>query len=320
MKHEQHIDTVAVIGAGVVGRGWLPVFLGGGCETRIYDPDSAQSQAALDWCRAFLGRRVERDELCDGEARLQVENMRICANLEDALAGVQYVQESIPENLAIKRELFAQLDVFTEPHVILASSTSSMDIEDIASGLANAGRCITAHPFNPAAILPVVEVLATRQANSMLTDKAVDFLQRIGQRPIRLYKFAKGYVGNRLQLALMREAFDIVENGIASTEAIDAVLSEGLALRWALLGTFGTNHTNADRGIRGYYRLYGDTLKVLMDDLTAQSPVFDTDMVERFGRELDKRYAGVDVSELSDWRDDVVSQIQALKRSRPLPG
>jgi 3-hydroxyacyl-CoA dehydrogenase len=238
--------------------------------------------------------------------------------LEDAIAGAQYIQECVPENLAIKRELFAQLDQLADPQVILASSTSSMDIEAIASGLTNSHRCITAHPFNPAAILPVVEILATRQADAEFVDRAEHFLATLGQRPIRMHKFVKGYIGNRLQLALMREAFDLVARDIASTEAVDTVLSEGLALRWALLGTFGTNHTNADLGIRSYYRAYADTIKGLMDDLTANSPDFDDEMVERFGRELDQRFKDLEVSELSDWRDDVVSQIQALKRLRPL--
>lgn len=319
MNSGERIGKVAVIGAGVVGRGWLPVFVGGGCETRIFDVDPEHSQVAFEWSKAFLSRRVELGELNAAEAHARTGEMRVCRTLEEAIAGVQYVQESIPENLAIKRGLFAQLDELTESQVILASSTSTMDIEEIASGIANSGRCVTVHPFNPAAILPVVEILATRSADTTFIGRVERFLLELGQKPIRMRKFAKGYIGNRLQLALMREAFDIVEKGIASTDAVDTVLSEGLALRWALLGTFGTNHTNADEGIRGYYSAYGGTLKALMDNLTANSPVFDAAMIERFGRELDRRFENIDVARLSGWRDDVVGQIRALKRSRKLP-
>jgi len=318
MKHKQHINKVAVIGAGVVGRGWMPVFVGGGCETRIYDLNGAQSHAALEWCRRFLDRRVERGEMGPEEAGVQIERMRICNTLEETVAGAQYIQESIPEDLAVKRSLFTRLDQYADGESILASSTSAIDIEDIASGLACAGRCITVHPFNPAAILPVVEMMATRQAEAGFVDRVECFLKSLGQRPIHLRKFAKGYVGNRLQLALMREAINIVEDNIASTEAIDIVLSEGLALRWALLGTFGTNHTNSDLGIRGYYGAYADALKSLMNDLTLKSPTFDAEMIERYGLEMDKRFANAQVSQVSEWRDDLVSRIQTLKQARPL--
>ncbi len=317
MQSDKPIRTVAIIGAGVVGRGWLPVFVRSGCETRVFDLDATRAKEAAEWAEAFLDRRVERDDRENVREQSRGE-LRVCGTLEEALAGAHYVQESIPENLLAKRALFAEMDKLTEPSVILASSTSTMDIEEIAAGLAHPERCVTAHPFNPAAILPAVEVLATRKAGSAFVDAVVQFLRRVGQEPVRLRKFATGYLGNRLQLALMREAFDIIDNGIAGVDEVDKILSEGLALRWAILGTFGTNHTNADHGIRSYYGTYGPTLTQLMDDLTTRSTVFDAEMIERFGRELDRRFDGIGVPALSAWRDDLIDRIQALKRSHPV--
>lgn len=319
MANGAGITQVAVIGAGVVGRGWIPVFVGGGCDTRIFDIDPAHSKRALAWSKAFLSRQVKLGALTVSEANDRAGRIRVCETMEEAVADAQYVQESVPEHLTIKRELFAELDEITGPQVILASSTSSMDIEELVTEVSISNRCVTAHPFNPAAVLPVVEVLATRNADEAFIDRVVAFLKDLGQTPVRMHKFVRGYIGNRLQLALMREAFDIVENRIASTEAVDTVLSEALALRWALLGTFGTNHTNSDQGIRGYYHAFGPTLKALMDDLTARSPVFDAGMIEKMGNELDHRFEDIDVGRLSDWRDDFVGQLRALKRSHKQP-
>jgi 3-hydroxyacyl-CoA dehydrogenase len=311
--------TVAVIGTGVIGRGWIRVFTRAGCDTRIYDADPAQTHKAMAWVEGDLKRDATDELISPQQAQSCLSLISLHTNLDEALAGAKYVQESGPEQLEIKRSIFSQMDEIAPPGVILASSTSALDIEDIAGGLRGADRCFTAHPFNPPHILPAVEMISTKATDPVLFEQAIEFLKSVGQKPVRMNFFIPGYLANRIQAAVVREAIHLVQGGVASVEAIDTVISEALGLRWAVFGNFGTNNTNADGGVREYYGRFGHAYISLMKELDSTPPSFDEQMIERIGQGVDAMEGDAPISEICRWRDRMVLKIRKLKEQDPHP-
>lgn len=315
-----NIDTVAVVGTGVIGRGWAKVFARAGMATRLYDQDPAQAQRALAWLQADIAADVADGLATAEEAAAQRGRLSVRTELAEALAGAGYVQESGPERLEIKQAIFAAMDRVAAPATILASSTSALDINKIAGGLAGVARCIMAHPFNPPFALPAVEILAARDTAPATVDATLAFLRRVGMQPVVMNFYVPGFLANRIQAAVVREAIHLAESGVADVDAIDAVIRDGLGLRWALFGNFGTNNTNADGGVREYYRRYGGSYRAMMDQLDSSAPSFDEAMIERIGRGVDAMEGGAPVGDLCRWRDLMVQRIRKLKRERPSPG
>src|SRR5262249_4697526 len=150
------------------------------------------------------------------------------ADLDEALSGAGYAQESGPEDLSVKRAFFRELDRLANPSTILASSTSAMDMTEIASGLPGSARCIVAHPVNPPHVVPVVEVLPGKGTDPAVVSRTIEFLRAVGQTPVLMNFYVPGFLLNRMQAALLREAFQLVERGVADVDAVDAVIRDGL--------------------------------------------------------------------------------------------
>jgi len=308
-----------VVGSGIIGRGWMYVFARAGCSTRVYDENPEQTRKALRWFELTLEEDI-KDGFITGK---QAQNYRglvcSCSRLEDALEGMEYIQENGPENLEIKRSIIQRVDRLADPAAIIASSTSSLDINAIAEGVPGIRRCITAHPFNPPHVIPAVEILPAEETDPAVTSAAVDFLKRAGQKPVLMNYFLVGYLINRIQAAVVREALHLVTTGAASVEAVDTLMSDGLGLRWALFGSFGINHTNADGGLREYYTRYGGAYKYIMDDLDSTPPSFDPEMIELVGKGVDDMLGKTSVAGLCRWRDRLVQKIRILKEEDPRP-
>jgi 3-hydroxyacyl-CoA dehydrogenase len=311
--------TVAIVGTGVIGRSWIRVFSRAGCLTRVYDADPAQTRKALAWVEDDLKHDASDELISTQQAQRCLALISQHTDLADALAGAEYVQESGPEQLEIKRAIFSQMDDIAAPEVILASSTSALDIEDIAGGLKGAGRCFTAHPFNPPHILPAVEMMPTQAPDPVLFEKALEFLKSVGQKPVKMNFFIPGYLANRIQAAVVREAIHLVQKGVAGVEAVDTVISEALGLRWAVFGNFGTNNTNADGGVREYYSRFGQSYVSLMKELDSTPPSFDESMIETIGAGVDAMEGAAPISEICRWRDRMVLKIRKLKEEDPHP-
>jgi L-gulonate 3-dehydrogenase len=313
------INKVAVVGSGVIGRSWIQVFLRAGCQVSIFDQDPQGAERARGLVETDLKQDVADGLITAAEAEARTTAMSCCQSLAEALDGAQYVQESGPENLAIKQAIFTELDQLAPAGAILASSTSAMAIQDIAGALPGAARCFTAHPFNPPHILPAVEMMATRDADLELYERAISFLQICGQKPVKMKRFVPGYLANRIQAAVLREAIHLVESGVADAEAVDQVISDSLALRWVLFGNFGTNNTNADGGIREYFTRFGNAYIGLMNDLDSSTPSFDPEMIEQIGKQVDAKEGSASISEICRWRDQLIVKIKQVRDDNPHP-
>jgi len=293
------ISTVAIIGLGVIGRAWISVFARSGCRTRVYDVEPNEVEKALGWFAAELEQDVETGCLTKEEAAARTSLVTAESTLGAALGGAGYVQESGPERLDVKRALFAEIDRLAEPKAILASSTSTFDMTDIARDLPGAHRCVVAHPVNPPNVIPVVEVVPSTMTDLLIVEQARDFLRSVGQKPVVLKSYVKGFIMNRMQTALVCEAFRLVESGVADVEAIDTVISEGVGLRWALMGPFGVGNTNADGGAREYFTRYRDAFISTSNSL-GFTPSFDPDLIDAVGTAMDQM-VGVDRTSIRKW-------------------
>jgi L-gulonate 3-dehydrogenase len=305
-------ETVALVGTGVIGRGWIRVFAPR-CRVRLYDPDPEQSSAAM--------RRLEEDLAADRaegfisafEAARILDRVERATDLGAALENCQWVQESAPERLDAKRALFAELDRRAPQDAIIASSTSALDPAALFEDLPGARRCLIAHPFNPPHVIPVVEVLPSPATDPAVEEAAAAFLEACGRRPVRMRRYVPGFLGNRIQAAVIREALHLVETGVADAASVDAVIRDGLALRWATIGNFGANHTNADQGIAQYFSRYGDAYRGLIADLDQAPPRFDETVLKRVGEAVERREGVRSVAELCRKRDVMVKKLRTLK-------
>ena len=250
------MDTVAIIGTGFVGRAWAISFARGGYDVHLWDSVDGAPEAAL----AYIGKilpDLEAAGLLDGQSPAAVSGrLKIVGTLEQALAGAVHVQENTPEDLATKREVFARLDAAAAPDTVLSSSTSALLPSRFTDHLSGRARCLVSHPLNPPYLLPAAEIVPAPWTDPAVVRRTEALLKSIGQAPIVMKRELDGFIMNRLQGALLEEAFRLVADGYASAEDVDVGIRDGLALRWALMGPFETIDLNAPGGIADYVTRY----------------------------------------------------------------
>lgn len=257
-------DTVAVIGAGLIGSAWAHVFARAGWQVQVWDPSATQREAALSRVEQSLRDGAAHGLVADAQAATR--RVRVVNSIEAAVAGASYVQESGPEHLDTKIAVFAQLDALAAPATVLASSTSALVASRFTEQLPGRARCLVAHPVNPPHLVPVVEVCGAPWTDPAVKTRAIDILRRVGQVPIDVRREVDGFVLNRLQVALLTEAFRLVQEGIVSPEDLDNTIADGLGLRWALMGPFQTIELNAPGGMADYCRRYVDWFRRYLAD------------------------------------------------------
>ena len=240
------VKRVAVVATGVIGASWVAHFLAYGLDVVATDPaPDAQERlhADLDAIWPTLERLGLAAPTSRGRGRLRFER-----ELEAAVDGVDFVQENGPEREAFKIDLFRRLDAMLPPEVILASSSSGLSTSRIQSECAHPERVVVGHPFNPPHLIPLVEVVGGQRTSEDTVLAAIAFYAGIGKHPIRVRNEIKGHIANRLQAALWREAFHLVDAGVATVEDVDTAIAEGPGLRWSVMGPFLNLHLSGGDG------------------------------------------------------------------------
>jgi carnitine 3-dehydrogenase len=232
------VQTVACVGAGVIGGGWVAYFLARGFAVRAWDPAPDAEQRLRGLVDAAWPALTELG-LAPGASR---DNLTVTAELADAVADADLVQESAPEQLDLKRGLLAAIDAATPEHVVIASSTSGYGMTEMAVETSSPHRLVVAHPFNPPYLIPLVEVVGGEKTTAEVVAWTAEFFRHIGKSVITMDREVPGFIANRLQEALWREALHMVANGEATVEQIDASITEGPGLRWAFHGPMLTFH------------------------------------------------------------------------------
>jgi|SRR5215472_324419 len=312
------ISDVAIVGAGVIGRSWAQVFVRAGCHTALFDTDPGQLKRAVLWIEKDLETDCVEGVIDQHESEARLARLTPCTDLREALGEALYVQESGPEETGAKKQIFSDLDHYAKPEAILCSSTSGLRMTELAAGLACAGRSMVAHPVNPPHIIPVVELVPGLDTDAAIVLKCREFLSSVGQMPVLLHSEVAGFLLNRLQAALFCEAIHLISTGRADLKDVETVVSEGLGLRWALLGPFGVASTNVEGGLPESLTRFRQTYLDLMNDLGPASTL-PPDLVDSLSREMSQLEGATDRALIRTWRDRMVRKIQALKVADPHP-
>ena len=237
----------------------------------------------------------------------------MASSLEEALDGADYVQESAPERVEMKRELYRTLDTLVAPHVPIGSSTSGLPASSFTRGLATARRCLVVHPINPPHLIPLVEIVPSPWTDPAIVDAAVSLMRRLGQSPIRLTREINGFVVNRLQGAMLGEAFRLVEDGICTAAEVDAAVSDGLGLRWFFMGPFETIDLNAQNGVAEYCRNLGPMYHGLAQEQADPRP-WSAALVGAVEAQRRRVTAAEGLAARRSWRDRCLAALVAAKR------
>ena len=256
--------TAAVIGAGLIGRAWAMVFARAGWRVRLYDNASAQLDAARGHIAASLAEQQAAGLVDDAAGA--VARISAATRIEDAVAGVDWVQENLPEQVDVKREVFATLDAHAPAAAVLASSTSAIPASQFTEALAGRARCLVAHPVNPPHMVPVVELCGAPWTAAATIERARAVMAEIGQVPIVVRRELDGFILNRLQGALLSEAMRLVGEGYVTPEDLDKTIAHGLGLRWSFMGPFATIELNAPGGVADYCARYSGFYRRLAAD------------------------------------------------------
>ena len=302
-----------IVGAGLIGRAWANVFARAGWEVRVWDPEPSQRAEAARLIEQSLHELAAHGLVSDPQAA--AKRVSVVATLEEAVAGAGYVQESGPEVLEIKRATFEQLDRAAPPDAILASSTSAIVASKFTESLARRARCIVAHPVNPPHLVPVVELCGAPWTSEDTKRRAREILKGVGQAPIEVKREIDGFILNRLQVALLTEAFRLVQEGYVSPEDLDTTVADGLGLRWAFMGPFETIELNAPGGVADYCRRYVPWFRRYVADLPPAS-VWDDAQWQRAAAAWQHTPSPAEIAGKSRWRDGRLAALVAHKRAQ----
>ncbi len=312
MRINENIRTVAIVGSGVIGAGWAARILAHGYDVVAWDPGAGwqdRLRAALDNAWPALNKVG----LYPGAS---LDRLRYADSLEAACAVADFIQESAPERLELKRNLHARIDANSRADVIIASSTSGLLPSDFQADCKQPERVMVGHPFNPVYLLPLVEVLGGRLTAAETIDRAAAFYTDLGMHPLRVRSEIEGFLSDRLQEALWREILHLVNDDVADTEELDAAITYGPGLRWAFMGTCLAFHmAGGDAGMRDFMKQFGPMLKLPWTKLEA--PDLSDELIDKMVAGTRRQAAGRTVKELEQLRDEcLIAIMQALQRYR----
>ncbi len=308
------MDQVAIIGAGLIGRAWAIVFARAGMAVRIWDRDPDATRAASGFIAERLPELRAAGLLADPPQEV-LARISPADTLEAALEGAIYVQENGPERVEAKRELFARMDKIAPMQTLLASSTSGIPASAFTETLRGRARCLVAHPVNPPYLVPLVELCPAPWTSEDTMTRARALMQRAGQVPATLHREVAGFVLNRLQIALVSEAFRLVADGVISAEDVDATVKHGLGLRWSFMGPFETIDLNAPGGLVDYCDRYGGLYAQVQNECTP------CDLTPELVDDLDRSRRAIlpleQQPERQAWRDRRLMALLAHKATQP---
>lgn len=302
------IKHITVVGTGVIGNGWITRFLANGYTVTASDPDeSAEARTREAVSRAWP--KMEEMGLCEGASQ---DNLYFEPNLEKALKNADFIQENVPEREELKRGVIAAIDQYAKEEAVIASSTSGILPSVLQQDCAhNPERMIVAHPFNPVYLVPLVELVGGNKTESVYIEKAKDFYDGLNMKPLIVRQEIEGHIADRLMEAIWREGLHIVNDGIATTEEVDASIIYGPGLRWALMGPFMTLHMGGGKqGMRHLLKQFGPALKLPWTKLEA--PELTDELANKVIEGCETQTGATEMEKLEERRDDFLIELQQL--------
>ena len=304
------ITTAAVIGGGVIGSGWAARLLLNGIDVAVFDPLPTAPEkinAVLELATRAYDKLIRAPLPATG-------TLSILASIGETVAAAQLVVEAVPERLELKQSVYAEIEARVDQQVIIASSTSGILPTQLQAKMQHPQRLLVAHPFNPVYLLPLVELVGGEQTDSEIIQWAKAFYASIGMRPLHCRVEIEGFIADRLQEALWREALWLLHDKVATAEEIDAAITYGPGLRWAQMGTLQTYHlAGGDGGMRAMLAMFGPCLKWPWTKLT-EVPELTEEFVNEVADQCEAQANGLSPRELETIRDDnLIAILQGLK-------
>ena len=300
---------ISLVGGGVIGAGWAARFLLNGCDVSIFDPDpdiARKLDATIAAARRAYAKLFPNAVLREGV-------LTIADSTAKAVAGAQFVQESLPEREDLKRAVLAEIDRHAPAEAIIASSTSGLLPTRLQEGMSRPERFVVGHPFNPVYLLPLVEICGGEKTSEATAAEATRLYAAIGMQPLRVRKEIDGFIADRLLEALWREALWLVRDGVATTQEIDDAIRFGAGLRWSFMGTFLIYRmAGGEAGMRHFLAQFGPALKLPWTKLEA--PDLTDALIDAVSRQSDDQAAGASIRDLEAKRDEcLVAVLSALR-------
>jgi len=242
------MKNVTCYGTGLIGTGWGVVFLRGGCKVTFYDIDDEKINASKKTLNDILDFFRTKGLMTEDQKKQCLANASFTIDPAEAVKNAEFIQESSPENLELKQKIFKIIEENCPKDAIIASSTSGLLISDITVNAIHPERIVGGHPYNPPYVMPLVEISRTPKTDQKYVDAAKAFYTELGKEAVILNKESKGFLCNRIQAAVCREAMDLVNRGVCSVEDIDKAVVYGVGLRWAIIGPHLVNHLGGGTG------------------------------------------------------------------------
>jgi 3-hydroxyacyl-CoA dehydrogenase len=309
MTDTKPIRRIAVIGTGVIGASWTALFLARGLKVVATDI-APNAEAQLRKFVESAWPALKRLGLAPGASQA---NLTFTPVLAQALTDVDLVQENGPERLEFKQDLYRQLDELLPPHVIIASSTSTLPMSSIQVGaVLHPERCVVGHPFNPPHLMPLVEIVGGTKTSEETIRRAMEFYTSIGKQAVRLHKELQGHVANRLQFAVAREVYYLVAEGVLSATDVDTALSWGPGLRWGVMGNMLLNHLGGGPGgIEHFFHQFAGPMTAGWKDLGSPelTPEVQKKLIDAVHAEVGSR----SIEELETERDEMLLGLIELR-------
>lgn len=307
-------ETVAIIGAGLIGRAWASIFARAGWNVRVTDPDPQTRAHAKDLILQEL-RGLARHGLASDPDQI-IARVTVCDSNAETVKGATFVQENGPEVLDIKQALFKELDSLLPHHVVISSSTSAIVTSRFAEDLPGRARCMVGHPVNPPHLVPLVELSGAPWTSRETLERARQVYLAIGQVPIDVKKEIDGFILNRLQGALLAEAFRLVGEGYVSAEDVDHCVKNGLGTRWSFMGPFETIELNAPGGVPDYCDRYTGFYKRLASQ-AAGPAVYEGDNLKNVVAAWRYEATPERIARRTRERNERLAALAAHKKSQP---
>ncbi|MDC3060928.1 3-hydroxyacyl-CoA dehydrogenase NAD-binding domain-containing protein [Candidatus Pelagibacter sp.] len=303
------MKKIAIIGAGVIGTGWVIRLLAHNKNVIVYDKNpKLKKKIILEIKNAwpFIKKLFNTNKLA-------LKNFKYVSNIEDALIDADLIQECAPENYNLKIKLMKIIGKISKPDAVISSSSSGLLPSKIYSKCKNPSRTIVAHPFNPVYMLPGVEIVPGKKTSFKTLKKAKRFYESISMNPIMLKKELPGFLSDRLQEALWREALHIVNEGYASTEDLDRAIEDGPGMRWSLMGTFLTFHlAGGNAGMKHMLEQFGPALKLPWTKLKA--PKLSKKLSNRVILGTSLQAKGKSVASIAKIRDEYLLNLLKMRK------
>lgn len=301
---------IGVFGAGLVGAGWSIVFARGGETVRVFDVEASARTRLRDDVAGRLSD-LQGAGLID-EVEPILARIEVCAEMEEVVQDAKYIQESVPERVPLKQEVSRQISGLLGSETVVGSSTSGIPASAFTEELPNRGRFLVAHPVNPPYLVPVVEIAPAPWTDPDAVEIALGVMSAVGQSPILVRREIEGFIFNRLQGVLLREAWALFEEGYASAEDIDKTVREGLGLRWSFIGPFETIDLNAPGGVREYAEVLGP-LYHSIDASRTDPQLWSEAVIADAEAEMRAKIPAKGLEDRRNWRDRRLMALAAHK-------